>query len=211
MKDYYKILEVNKEASPEIIAKVYKILAKKYHPDLQDDINRSEAEEKFKEVAEAYEILSNEEKRKEYDQQLETMQQENSIDKNDYESLRNYCIQLENELNQLKSIYYSDNQYNENSYFSSENSQRVEQQTQQQSYHQAQQEAYNDAVNKAYHDAYVNNLRNMGYKIKYKKTFKETCKNLLSLLITAIIIFIIIKIIWAIPSLRDSIISLFVI
>ncbi len=211
MKDYYKILEVNKDASPEIIAKVYKILAKKYHPDLQDDINKSESEEKFKEISEAYEVLSNEGKRKEYDEQLEIANQENIIDKNDYETLRNYCIQLENELNQLKNSYSSVNQYNENSYFSSDDSQRVDQQTQQQAYQKAQQEAYSDAVNQAYHDAYVNSLKNMGYKIRYKKTFKETCKNLLSLLITAIIIFIIIKIIWAIPSLRDSIISLFVI
>lgn len=211
MKDYYKILEVNKEASPEIIAKVYKILAKKYHPDLQDDANKSKAEEKFKEISEAYEILSNEEKRKEYNEQLETSNQENIIDKNDYETLRNYCIQLENELNQLKDIYSSDDQYNQNSYSSFENSQRMDQKSQQQAYQEAQQEAYNDAVNKAYHDAYVNNLRNMGYKIKYKKTFKETCKNLLSLLITAIIMFIIIKIIWAIPSLKNSITSLFII
>ena len=203
MKDYYKILEVNKDASPEIIAKVYKILAKKYHPDLQDDINKSKSEEKFKEISEAYEILSNEEKRKEYNEQLEASNQENIIDKNDYETLRNYCIQLENELNHLKNIYSSENQYNENAYFSSEDSQRIKD--------QARQEAYNDAINQAYHDAYVNNLKNMGYKIRYKKTFKETCKNLFSLLITAIILFVIIKIIWAIPSLRNNITSLFII
>lgn len=203
MKDYYKILEVNKDSSPEIIAKVYKILAKKYHPDLQDDINKSKAEDKFKEISEAYEILSNEEKRRIYDEQLEAFNQANTIDKNDYETLRNYCIQLEDELNQLKNIYSPDNQYNENSYFSHEDSQRINE--------QARQEAYNDAVNQAYHDAYVNSLKNMGYKIRYKKTFKETCKNLLSLLITAIILFIIIKIIWAIPSLKNSIISLFTI
>ena len=63
MKDYYKILEVNSSASPEIISKVYKILAKKYHPDTNPD-NKQEAEEKFKELSEAYEILSNKEKMK---------------------------------------------------------------------------------------------------------------------------------------------------
>ena len=69
MKNYYEILEVNKKASQETISKVYKFLAKKYHPDANPD-NKQEAEEKFKEISEAYEILSNEEKRKEYDEEL---------------------------------------------------------------------------------------------------------------------------------------------
>ncbi len=119
MKDYYKILEVNKDASPEIIAKVYKILAKKYHPDLQDDnIKKELYEEKFKEISEAYEILSNEEKRKEYDSQLNLTEEQNSVSLGDYNALRNYCVQLENELNQYRNIY---NQYNQNSYSPSQN------------------------------------------------------------------------------------------
>lgn len=215
MKDYYKILEVNKDASFEIIAKVYKILAKKYHPDLQDDTNKAESAEKFKEISEAYETLSNEEKRRNYDEQLEAVNQQNSIDISDYENLKNYCVQLESELNQLKTYYNND--YSENTYSprESENSQRVEQQYKQQStrqsYNDAMNKAYNDAVNKAYHDAYVNNLKSMGYKIRYKKSFKEQCKGILSIIITALIMYIIIKIIWTIPSLKNMVMSYFTI
>lgn len=64
-KDYYEILGVDKKSSKEEIAKAYKKLAKKYHPDLNP--NDPTAEDKFKEVTEAYEVLKDEEKRKLYD------------------------------------------------------------------------------------------------------------------------------------------------
>ena len=64
-KDYYKVLGVEKTASQEEIKKKYRKLAKKYHPDLNKD--NDEAQEKFKEINEAYEVLGNEEKRKQYD------------------------------------------------------------------------------------------------------------------------------------------------
>jgi len=64
-KDYYKILGVDKKASTEEIKKAYRKLAKKYHPDLHP--NDVKAQEKFKEINEAYEVLSDENKRKQYD------------------------------------------------------------------------------------------------------------------------------------------------
>lgn len=64
-KDYYEILGVNKSASADEIKKNYKKLAKKYHPDVNP--NDKEAENKFKELSEAYAVLSDQEKRKEYD------------------------------------------------------------------------------------------------------------------------------------------------
>lgn len=65
MKDLYEILNVNKDATQDEIKKAYRNLAKKYHPDLNP--NDSEAEQKFKEVNGAYEILSDPEKRERYD------------------------------------------------------------------------------------------------------------------------------------------------
>src|SRR3989338_9301369 len=64
-KDYYKILNARENASVDEIKKSYRELAKKYHPDANP--NNKSAEEKFKEISEAYYVLSDEKKRREYD------------------------------------------------------------------------------------------------------------------------------------------------
>jgi len=65
--DYYQILGVGREASAEEIKKVYRKLAMKYHPDKAKG-DKKLAEEKFKQISEAYAVLSNPEKRQQYDQ-----------------------------------------------------------------------------------------------------------------------------------------------
>lgn len=63
--DYYKVLGVSRDAGKEEIRKAYRKIARKYHPDLNPD--DKEAEKKFKQANEAYEVLSDPEKRKKYD------------------------------------------------------------------------------------------------------------------------------------------------
>jgi len=67
-KSHYDILEVPKDASEEEIKKAYRKLALKWHLDRHPPERKAEAEEKFKEIGQAYEVLSNPEKRRNYDQ-----------------------------------------------------------------------------------------------------------------------------------------------
>ncbi len=77
MKNYYEILQVNEKASQEIIEKAYKVLAKKYHPDLQKDVRRKElSEDKLKQINEAYDVLSDSFLRGQYDAELHRQREE---------------------------------------------------------------------------------------------------------------------------------------
>lgn len=100
MKNYYDELEVNTNASPEVISKAYKVLAKKYHPDTANTLDKHVAEEKFKKITEAYEVLSNAEKRKAYDAELRQLQiQQQNVE---YEQLVQKNKILQNELAHLR-------------------------------------------------------------------------------------------------------------
>lgn len=100
MLNLYEILEVNEKASQEVIEKAYRVLTKKYHPDLQKE-NKQEAEKKMKEINEAYEILGNEQKRKQYDEELlqkrkeEQRQKEEQIRQEIQNEMQSYNINQE--------------------------------------------------------------------------------------------------------------------
>lgn len=65
--DYYQVLGINKNATEQEIKTAYRKLARKYHPDVNAGSKKADAEEKFKEINEAYEVLSDPEKRAKYD------------------------------------------------------------------------------------------------------------------------------------------------
>lgn len=91
MKDYYKILEVTTDATQDYIKKAFRRLAKKYHPDR--NINNDNALRKFQEVNEAYEVLSNEDSRKKYAQEMfkqSNSKETNSKNKNDSNEKEKY-------------------------------------------------------------------------------------------------------------------------
>lgn len=193
--NYYKILEVDKNASPEVIEKAYKALVKKYHPDLQESNMRQNAEERIKLINEAYEVLSNPISKAKYDETLSKTE----LSEEDFNRLSKENKNLHDEINNLK--YHSNVNYNntqQNSY----------QQVDLQNEYEKQLKYENElqqARQKAYHDAYIQDLKNRGYKIKYKKSPKDYLKNILALLITIGILFIL----WHIPFIHDFFMNTF--
>lgn len=204
-RNYYEILEIDKKASTEIIEKAYKTLVKKYHPDLQEGAKKQECEEKLKLINEAYEVLSNSEKRAQYNQEIEEKQ--NIIDETiysdtDYPSNNSYNAEPNTNID-----------YNQNNYQANEDPQpiyqdideKVRQARQQAEYERQYNQQINDAINKAYHDAYIQDLKNRGYKIKYKKTFKDYLNGFLSIFIFCVIVFIL----WQIPFVKNFFINMY--
>ena len=110
MKNYYEILEVSENASPEVIEKAYRTLAKKYHPDMWPKDRMFFAEMKFKEITEAYEVLSNETSRYNYDLKLGL----NTTLDDKYNTLYSEHEKLKQEVNDIKAQNIS-NQYINNS------------------------------------------------------------------------------------------------
>lgn len=187
--NYYKILEVDKDASPEVIEKAYKTLVKKYHPDLQESNMREKSEGRIKLINEAYEVLSNPVSRSKYDLTLK----QSEISQEDYNKLSEENISLHKEINNLKQK--SNFQYTQNDFQFTANNH-----SQQPNYNEEyrkQLEYENEilqAKEKAYHDAYIQDLKNRGYKIRYKKTPKDYLKNLIAFILTLLILFLLLQI-----------------
>lgn len=205
-KNYYKILEVDKNASSEVIDKAYKALAKKYHPDLQDDSNKAQAEEKLKLINEAYSVLSDPSSRAKYDSTLK----ESEISQEEFSRLSRENQALYNELNNLKNGSYKQNSTKDSNYntknhsnINSENTNNTARPSREEilntinnEYRQEieYEKQIQEARQKAYRDAYIQDLKNRGYKIRYKKSFKDYLRSFLALIITIAIIVLLVQI-----------------
>ena len=187
-KNYYDILEVNKNASPEIIEKAYKTLVKKYHPDLQDNNLKAEYEEKIKLINEAFEVLSDSEKRKNYD--LNLKQTEFSVE--DYNNLINENLKLKNEINYLKNnlINYKNNINNNLNNKINENLN------------------YND-INKNNLNNNKNINNNYSENIRQKYNINSILENVFALFLTVFIFIFIFFILFCIPYTRNFLIYFF--
>lgn len=78
---YYKVLQVDPAAEPEVISKAYKALSLKYHPDRANGIDAAEANRQMQRINQAYAVLGNPERRKEYDRSLIAAGETSSWDK----------------------------------------------------------------------------------------------------------------------------------
>ena len=183
MKNYYEILEVDKNASPETIEKVYRTLAKKYHPDLYEGEKKEEYTEKIKEIIKAYNVLSNEETRAEYDESLKnnilSQEEQERISQENYE-LKQQITKMEQQqaLKEQIQMYKKEN-VDQGSIM---NMGRV------------LKEQLSAAKQKAYHDAYISDLKNRGYKIKYKHGLKDYLRAVLFVIAIIVISFLVYQI-----------------
>ena len=228
MKNYYELLEVSEKASQEVIKKAYTTLVKKYHPDLQPDDKKKIAEEKIKEINEAYEILSNPEKRQNYDKTLETQRlKEEQVKYANLNRNRNTNTNTNSNTNQnnnrVQNQNISNNYANANSYPNNKkvirrpiyqkNYDTDEYDNFDEDYNKIVNDVYNkvyqNAYNDAYNQAYINNLKNMGYEIHYEKPLKEKIKTAFSAICTIFIFSLICVILWHIPFIKNYLLNLY--
>lgn len=200
---YYEILEVSRMASKEVITKAYKVLVRKYHPDLeQDEGKKEEAKEKMVRINEAYETLSDDEKRKKYDDTIAILEEKERIAKekerqqsktqninnNRNINVNNNTVDVNNNINNI------DNRNNlNNDTILQEEMQRAEEEIQMHK---------QNIVNQMYED-YYNTLRRMGYNVVTVRPLKERIK---AYLIAGIVIILLI-LIYNIPFIRGFIYS----
>lgn len=158
-KNYYEILEVDKNASKEIIDKAYKTLAKRYHPDLQTQEGKEQKEEMMKKVNEAYDVLSDENKRTAYNQQLASQ----NVSMDEYQKILLENELLRQQLETARQNIQNNRVYQQNTY---SNEQRnttpnVGQQT-------------NFTANQPYQNPYVQTRKQ--YRTRRRLTFKQLIK-----------------------------------
>ena len=188
MKNYYDELEVSRNASQEVISRAYKVLAKKYHPDTTTE-DKNIAEEKFKQISEAYETLSNEQKRKEYDKNLDISNPQ--VDVEDYNKLVHDNQILTNEVNNLRNRVNNLNNVS--------NTSHVNQNTSQQYYNNTvpQNNYYNEQPNIHYTRRTITSLDILKFRVKH------FLKSIIAFILTIALVYLTFKILFTIPYTRN--------
>lgn len=195
MKTLYEKLEVSENASDEIIEKAYKVLAKKYHPDLQAPENKKTAESKMKEINEAYDILSNSEKRKAYDDELKTKREEERRQQEYSNTNNSYNTNMKSEPKTNM----------QNGYNKVDDMKRRRQEEELRKEEARMRKQMEENLQQEYQNAYYDYLRSLGYRIKEKWTWKKTKE-----LLIAIIIFVgILVILWFLPPTRQMMVDFY--
>lgn len=188
MKNYYEILEVNKKASKEVIEKAYKVLVKKYHPDLYTGQKKNYAEEKIKEINEAYSVLTDEFMKEQYDSELEKQEQAELYKKyNQKQSENTLNDNVQSNINNVNST--SSNKKENKNYKSQQNKKEVDD--------------FNERMKKHKVGSFsgIVELCKELYKNKPKRDeMKEiTKKDIVALILTIIIVILILVALWYIP------------
>ena len=202
---YYEILEVSRMASKEVITKAYKVLVRKYHPDLeQDEGKKEEAKEKMVRINEAYETLSDDEKRKKYDDTIAILEEKERIAKEkERQQSKTQNVNNNRNINVNRNI---DNSNNNISINNIDNDNNLNNDTKLQEEMQRAEEEIQmhkqNIVNQMYED-YYNTLRRMGYNVVTVRPLKERIK---AYLIAGIVIILLI-LIYNIPFIRGFIYS----
>ena len=187
MENYYEILEVSPNASPEIIEKAYKVLAKKYHPDANEEDKKQWAEEQFKKINKAYEILSNEDTKKEYDMQYKN-QEENKMQ--DYNKLLNEIEILKTRLAyyENKENIWNKQEESKDTYSAMQN----EESNENENYYQYE----NTNEQYSQENSYNNN-------VKKENFITRIGKNIIAIILTIIVILAVAGLLWVIPQTRE--------
>lgn len=188
MKNYYEILEVNKKASKEVIEKAYKVLVKKYHPDLYTGQKKNYAEEKIKEINEAYSVLTDEFMKEQYDSELEKQEQAELYKKYNQKQTDNTLNDnVQSNINNVNSS--SSNKKENKNYRSQQNKKEVDD--------------FNERMKKHKVGSFsgIVELCKELYKNKPKRDeMKEiTKKDIVALILTIIIVILILVALWYIP------------
>lgn len=192
----YDILEVSEKASKEVIEKAYKVLAKKYHPDLQMPENKAIAEAKMKKINEAYDVLSDDVKRKEYDETLASKRETEKMQQQEMQE------NLSKQYEQQNTYYQADMSQEEQRFRDMQRRKYEEELRKQQEQMQKQMQ---QSINEQYENAYYNYLRSLGYKIKERWTWEKTKK----LLIIILILIIIGTILWILPPTHNMLMNFY--